>query len=344
MRRIIPNKQAVLLFQLPTLLVAALLFATGCGEEQDETDLFVLPESGTIRSTGQTKEFALVAKPSKWLLSSEVVVEAYTYNGQVPGPTIRVTEGDTVKVTVQNRLPEPTSIHWHGLHLPFEQDGAAPLNQKPIQPGEVYTYEFMASHAGTFMYHPHVLGNDAEQIDKGLYGVFIIDPQGATPHFDREYTLLLSGWRKSQEMGMGGQMNNPGDMAVMDYSRWTINGKLYPETEPLQVKKGERVRIRLVNVSNMNHPMHLHGHDVRVIAMDGEPVRNPQRMNTVSVHPGQTLDLELIADNPGVWVFHCHELHHAESGMMTTVVYEGTQPKEVKQDHQNNGGMPMKRR
>ena len=340
MRSIIPNKQAILLYLLPTLLLVA-----GCGEEKDEMDLFVLPESGTIRPTGKTKEFTLVAKPSKWLLSSEVVVDAYTFNGQVPGPTIRVTEGDQVKITMQNQLPEPTSIHWHGLHVPFDQDGASPLNQEPIQPGEVYTYEFMASHAGTFMYHPHVLGNDAEQIDKGLYGVFIIDLQGSQPHFDREYTMMLNGWRVPQMIRNGGHMGGemPEDqMDMMDYNTWSINGKLYPETEPLRVKEGEHIRVRLINLSNMNHPMHLHGHDFRVIAIDGEPVANPQRMNTVSVHPGQTLDVEFLADNPGVWVFHCHELHHAAGGMMTTVVYDGFNADlEAIPGHQN-GGMPMK--
>jgi len=299
------------------LCVLALAAAawTGCGESDE---LFTLPQTTSITPTGKLREFALTARPMIHDLGDGVLVDAYAFNDQVPGPTLRVTEGDRVRITVTNELSEPTSVHWHGLHLPYQQDGAAPLNQPLIQPGETRVYDFMASHAGTFMYHPHGLGTEAEQIDKGLYGVFVIDPQKAAgqPRFDAEYTLMLNGW-------VADMPAMAGHGAAGDYNAWSINGKLYPQTEPIRVQKGQRIRLRLLNLSNGQHPMHIHGHDLIVMAQDGEPLSVPQRVNTLNISPGQTFDAYIVADNPGVWMFHCHELHHAESGMGTTVVYAG---------------------
>ncbi|GAX91631.1 hypothetical protein EFBL_3321 [Effusibacillus lacus] len=282
-----------------------------------------LKETNEIKPTGETKSFTLEIKPGKWELVKGTSIDAITVNGSIPGPEIRVKEGDTVRVTVKNNLQQETAIHWHGLHVPNNMDGVPPLTQNGIKPGESFTYEFPANHAGTFMYHSHL--NSVEQIDKGLYGPFIIDPQKPEdqPKYDKDITWMLSGWIVNETNGMahgGGGMN---------YNYWTINGKAFPDTKPLTVKKGEKVRMRLINISNLAHPMHLHGHDFRVIAEDGHPVAQPQVMNTIDVAPGKIYDIEFIADNPGTWVFHCHELHHTMNGevepggLIGVIQYEG---------------------
>ncbi|WP_313998245.1 multicopper oxidase family protein [uncultured Paenibacillus sp.] len=294
-----------------------------------------LKETDVIKPTGKVKAFTLNIAEGKWELVKGTTVDAITVNGTIPGPQIRVTEGDTVRVTVKNNLKEETSIHWHGLHVPNEMDGVPPFTQKPIKPGESFTYEFIANHAGTFMYHSHL--NSVKQIDKGLYGPFIIDPQNAAgqPKFDQDITWMLGGWNvdeskegSMEDMKEGSMEDMKEGSAVgmtegsmegmqggnMDYNYWTINGKSFPDTQAIKAKKGQKIRVRLINISNAPHPMHLHGQDFRVIAEDGHPIAQPQVMNTIDVAPGKTYDIEFIADNPGTWVFHCHELHHTMNG------------------------------
>lgn len=311
-----------------------------------------LQPANQIRPTGKIKQYVLEAKEADWEIMPGVVVKAITYNGQVPGPTIDVTEGDLVRITLKNNLKLTTSIHWHGMHLPNKEDGVPNVTQKSIQPGQSYTYEFLAGHAGTYMYHPH--NNSVEQIDNGLYGAFIIRPQDTSnqPNFDKEYTFVLGGWNVPQEnidrtkmleamnstnnQGMEGNMGHAGmanegeqpensggmdseiSMGGMDYNFWTINGKAFPATPEIKAGSGDRIRIRLINISNNNHPMHLHGTDFRVIAEDGHPLTQPRILNTIDVAPGKTFDIELLADNPGNWIFHCHELHHTENDGVET--------------------------
>ena len=274
-----------------------------------------LARAAEIRPTGKLREYSLVAKPGKWELLPGVTADVLAYNGTVPGPTIRVTEGDTIKVSLKNELEQETSIHWHGLHVPNAMDGVPGLTQAPVKPGETFTYEFLASHAGTFMYHPH--HNSVEQIDRGLYGLLVIDPQRPDElQFDREFTMMLGAWNLDAQTGGGasGAMSGMGGMA-MSYNYFTINGKAYPSTAPWTAKVGDKVRVRIVNISNLVHPMHLHGQDFKVIAKDGEPLgpANQQVMNTLAVNAGETYDIAFVADNPGQWVFHCHELHHLEN-------------------------------
>lgn len=293
--------------------------------------------------TGEVKEFDLVAREAPWEIAPGVTVNAMTFNGTVPGPTIRVTEGDTIRVTVRNELPEATSVHWHGLHIPNEMDGVPPFTQDPIEPGETFTYEFAAPHAGTFMYHSHL--NAVEQVDRGLYGLLIIDPQspGGTK-FDREFIMMLSAWMVDPTMPssehempggetMAGQTqpsSGQGGMN-MDYNYFTINGKAFPLNDPWTVREGDVVRVRIANISNLAHPMHLHGADFAVVAKDGEalPAAQQQVMNTLSIDAGETYDIVIVADNPGTWVFHCHELHHTENdgvepgGLIQVIQYEG---------------------
>lgn len=298
--------------------------------------------AGKPKPSGTIREFQLVAKEAAWEIAPGVTMQAITYNGQVPGPLIRVTEGDTVRVTLKNELKQDTAIHWHGLHVPNAMDGVPPLTQPAIKPGETFTYEFTASHAGTFMYHSHQ--NAVAQIDRGLYGPLIIDPASPPPaRFDKEFTMMFSAWNTTTMPVSQHTMPGGGDMPAqsesmggmnMNYNYFTINGKAFPANQAWVVKEGELVRVRMINISNLAHPMHLHGGDFTVVAKDGEPIRPEvqQRMNTLSVDAGETYDMVFRADNPGTWVFHCHELHHTENdgvepgGLIQVIQYEGFAP------------------
>ena len=240
----------------------------------------------TITKDG-IKEFTLVAEPHIWNPIKGVVAKAWTFNGQVAGPTIRVTEGDRVKIKLVNKLSEPTTIHWHGLHLPNDMDGVPDVTQSAVQPGQSFTYEFTASHPGTFMYHSHY--DDMKQVGSGLYGAFIIDPKnpGSETKYDHDYTMMFSGFHVNSTME-----------DEEDY--FTIDGRSYPDTPPMVIKKGETVRIRLINIDSTEyHTMHLHGMDFQVIAKDGHPSNNPQEMNTLSIGPGETYDIAFKADAVG---------------------------------------------
>ncbi|UUZ79872.1 multicopper oxidase domain-containing protein [Paenibacillus sp. P26] len=247
------------------------------------------------------KEFTLVAEPHKWEPVKGVVADALAYNGQVPGPLIRVTEGEHVRITLVNHLSEPTTLHWHGLSVPNAMDGVPDITQKPVQPGDSFTYDFIAGPAGTHMYHSHY--DDMAQVGGGLYGAFIIDPKdaGKEAGYNHEYTMLLSGFHINSK-------DNDEDF-------YTINGRNYPDTPPIQVKKGDTVRIRLINIDPTEiHTMHLHGMNFQVIAKDGQPVEHPQSMNTVMIGPGETYDIAFTASAVGTWMFHCHILDHTMNG------------------------------
>ena len=297
---------------LTLALVAAVAFGLGRGsgsigaaQAQAPTAGYDIGVAGKTSPTGQVRSYELVASETSWEIAPGIVAPAIAYNGQVPGPTIRVTEGDTLRVTLKNELSQSTSIHWHGLHVPNAVDGVPGVTQAPIEPGQSYTYEFQASHAGTFMYHPH--NNSVEQIDRGLYAPLIIDPVAPTAtRFDREYTMMLSAWDTNALLGGDGAGHAMGGMS-MAYNYFTINGKAFPSNEPWTVKEGDLVRVRIVNISNLVHPMHLHGGDFTVVARDGEPIRAEvqQTMNTLAANAGETFDVVVRADNPGTWVFHC---------------------------------------
>ena len=267
-----------------------------------------------VQPTGQTRRFELAVAETEWELLPGVTTTAVTFNGTVPGPVIRVTEGDSVEVAVKNDLSEPTSIHWHGLHVPNDQDGVAGVTQDAIAPGETYTYRFTAPHAGTFMYHAHG-PKSREQIDRGLYAPFIIDPaDGDAMRPDMDVTLTVGNWMVGGASGgmPGMDMGDEASMS-MEYDYFTINGKSYPATAPIEVAQGQLVRLRFLNPSQTVHPMHLHGMDMAIVAKDGEPLAEPQRINTLDLGQGETYDVVFLADNPGTWLLHCHDLHHASN-------------------------------
>jgi len=281
------------------------------------------------------KVFELTARPVRWAIlegSKPVTVTAWSYNGTVPGPMIRVTEGDQVRIVLTNELPDPTSIHWHGIPLPNAMDGVPPFTQMAVQPGESFTYEFTAPPAGTFMYHSHV--ETDKQIMIGLYAPFVVDPLEpsaadaasdavAVDAPDIDVIWMLSEWR----VGPDGETYPAMPMAGGEPNYFTINGKAFPDTEPIVAQKGDRVRIRLAGIGQFLHPMHLHGMNFRIVAYDGVPLPPEQQIvrNTVPLAPGEIVDIEFIAENPGTWVFHCHILHHvtndgAEPGGLIGVV------------------------
>lgn len=290
------------------LLGFALLLPVSCGQGPTTSDI---------------KEFSLTAKEASWEVGPAQTLKAWTFNGQVPGPVLRAKEGDLVRVNFKNELPVATSIHWHGVDVLWQMDGVPNVSQKPVMPGETFTYEFTARPAGTRFYHTHGsgAGDEAVQMDMGLYGALIIERSEQTK-YDRDYTIVLSE-RSSGEMSVENSAENGSEMMAMS-GMFFMNGKVWPYTDPLIVKKGDRVRIRFINAGSMStHPIHLHGHTFKIIAIDGNVLANPIERDTIPLTPGERYDIEFVANNPGVWLIHCHELHHADAGMATVVKYEG---------------------
>jgi hypothetical protein len=240
-----------------------------------------------------------------------VRAQCWGFNGQVHGPTIECVEGDRIRVYVTNKLPEATAIHWHGIILPSGMDGVGGLNQKPIEPGETYKYEFTIWQHGTFMYHSH--HDEMTQMALGLLGMVVVHPRTSKePLPDRDFVYLLSEWR----LDPGTTRPNPNEMT--EFNLLTLNGKSYPGTTPMIIQQGDRVRIRIGNLSAMDHhPIHFHGHFWWVTETDGgvipETARWPE--NTVLVPVGTTRTVEWIANNPGDWAFHCHMTHHVMNQM-----------------------------
>lgn len=282
------------------------------GPGRDYTPV-ITPNNVTLpfRIVNGVKVFHLTAEPVDHEFAPGLQVQCWGYNGRVHGPTIEAVEGDHVRIYVTNRLPESTAIHWHGLIVPNGMDGVGGLNQKPIQPGETYRYEFTLRQHGTFMYHSHY--DDMTQQALGLMGMFVIHPrQPQGPRPDRDFALMLSEWR----VDVGTRRPNPIEMT--DFNLLTMNARVFPGTEPLVAKLGERVRIRLGNLSAMDHhPIHAHGLAWKVTATDGGPIPESVQIpeTTVLVGVGQTRTVEFVADNPGDWAMHCHMSHHTMNQM-----------------------------
>jgi len=286
----------------------------------------------TVLENG-VKEFKLEASEFRWEYEPGSWVHVWGYNGQIPGPEIRVTDGDRVRVVVTNKLPDATTVHWHGVDLEWQADGVPNVTQKPIGVGETYVYEFTAKPAGTRFYHAH--GKDhttgAQQLDMGLSGAFIVEPTEETLVYDKEYTLVLDEWNILD--GVNSALTHihgaATEGAVPEFNTFTINGRIFPYIDNVMVEEGEVVRVRFINAgTSAFHPMHLHGHSFEVAALDGfvVPEAARDRRNTITVHPGETVDILIYADNPGPWLFHCHHVHHAAAGMITLFQYNGYEP------------------
>lgn len=252
-----------------------------------------------------TLQWELTASVIEWETEPGTFVEAYAYNGMVPGPQLRAEVGDRIRIILHNELPQPTTIHSHGLFVPPDMDGVPVISQPAVMPGETFVYEYTLRNAGSHMYHSHFMAE--HQVPMGLLGAFVVtDPNDPTFTItDVDYTMVL----------------NDGPLG------FTINGKGFPATEPLVLQQGQTVRIRYMNEGLQIHPMHLHGIPQLVVAKDGWTLPQPHFEDTVLVAPGERIDVIVEATEVGVWAFHCHILTHAEGpdgmfGMVTAMIVE----------------------
>ena len=275
----------------------------------------------TVTLNGSTLPWKLVDGVKVFHLLAEEVrdhefapglkARCWGFNGQVHGPTIEAVEGDRVRIYVTNKLPEATTIHWHGIFLPNGMDGVGGLTQRAIPPGETFKYEFTLWQHGSYMYHSH--HDEMTQMALGLMGLFVIHPREPSgPPPDRDFAYLLSEWK----LLPGTHRPDPNEMR--DFNLLTLNGRCYPGTAPMVVKTGDRVRIRIGNLSAMDHhSIHFHGHTWWVTETDGGVIPESARWPevTVIVPVGSTRTVEFIANNPGDWAFHCHMTHHVMNQM-----------------------------
>ncbi len=259
------------------------------------------------------KVFHFISEPVEWNFAENLKVTAWGINGSTPGPMIEVAEGDRVRIYVTNKLPAKTTIHWHGVLLPCGMDGVGGLTQPGINPGETYVYEFIFPSAGTFMYHSHF--DSMTQEGMGLIGMIIVHKRESdvSKRPDRDFVILLNEW------GVQAGTARPAPFDMGNFNILTMNGKVMPDTEPLVAKVGQRVWIRFGNLSAMDHhPIHLHGYSFKVIGSDGGWVKDPDSTlpeTTVLVPVGASRVIELVANNPGDWIMHCHMTHHTMNQM-----------------------------
>lgn len=256
------------------------------------------------------KEFHLIAEPVVREFAPGMKAHLWGYNGQSPGPTIECVEGDKLRIFVTNKLPEHTSVHWHGVLLPSGMDGVGGLSQPHIPPGKTFVYEFVMNKSGTFMYHPH--SDEMVQMAMGMMGFIVVHPKD--PSFmrvDRDFVFLLSAY----DIDPGSYTPRVSEMT--DFNMWTFNSRVFPGIDPLPVRLNDRVRIRVGNLTMTNHPVHVHGHDFEVTCTDGGWVPKSARWPevTVDVAVGQMRAFEFVANNPGDWAFHCHKSHHTMNAM-----------------------------
>jgi manganese oxidase len=273
----------------------------------------VTPNGTTLpwRRVGDAKVGHLIAEPVDHEFAPGLRADCWGYNGGTPGPTIEAVEGDRVRIYVTNRLPEPTTLHWHGVLLPNGMDGVSGLSQRPILPGQTFKYEFTFTRPGTYMYHPHF--DEMTQMALGMVGMIVVHPRARRgPHIDRDFALMTHEWKITP----GTRRPDPNTMA--DFNLLTFNSKAFPGTEALVVGRGERVRMRFGNLSAMDHhPIHLHGYYFKVTATDGGPIPEAGQWpeTTVLVPVGSTRTIEFVADAPGDWAMHCHMTHHVMNQM-----------------------------
>ncbi|HEX2831045.1 MAG TPA: copper oxidase [Burkholderiales bacterium] len=256
------------------------------------------------------KEFHLVAEPVVRELAPGMKTHLWGYNGQSPGPTLECVEGDKVRIFVTNKLPEATSIHWHGIILPNGMDGVSGLTQPHIPVGKTFVYEFVMGKSGSFMYHPHA--DEMVQMAMGMMGSIVVHPKN--PKFmpvDRDFVFLLSAF-----------MIEPGAYTpkvaeMLDFNLWTFNSRVFPGIDAMPVRLGDRVRVRIGNLTMTNHPLHIHGHHMEVTCTDGGWVPKSARWpeTTIDIGVGQVRSFEFVADNPGDWPLHCHKSHHTMNAM-----------------------------
>lgn len=384
------------------LMAALMVVLAGCTDDQasKESSTAALEQESMVKVNTvmaspvvDAKAYTIIAKKGMLPVHDDVTLPVWSFNQAIPGPELRVQVGDTVKIKLQNELEEPVSIHWHGYPVPNAMDGIPGVTQDAVAAGKEFVYEFKATIPGTYWYHSHQ--DSVNQLDKGLYGSFIVEDPNE--QYDRDYTLMLDEWmsqtavdsaseekreeeghaamegmdhgKEPQEQshssdmnhdeqqvnegghnnmnhGMTGQneeqaadgeheeggmdhskmnmMNMEGhDMSM--YDLYTINGRTGDSTSKLMVKEGEKVRLRLINAGYITHRMHLHGHEFKVIALDGQPVNSPATISdqALAIAPGERIDIEFVANNPGSWWLEEHGSDERVKGMRTLIQYEG---------------------
>ena len=310
--------------------------------EENVSEINDQPPTAKNAEVLSSKEIHIVAREALLPITDTIKLPVYTFNGSVPGAQIRIKQGDRVKIHVKNELLEPITIHWHGYPVPFSQDGVPGITMDAILPGESHTYEFTATIPGTYWYHSHQEGS--RQVDMGLYGTLVVEPK-KKENIDRDYTLVLDEWTKqsmnsrtetsrNNQSHVGHHNSSHGghthsgsiehDMSM--YDLFTINGKSGNSIEPLTVKKGEKIRLRIVNAGYMSHALHLHGHDFKVVATDGQPINSPPLVKDqlLKIAPGERYDIEFMANNPGEWWLEAHGDNEAIEGMKIKIKYEDT--------------------
>ncbi len=272
----------------------------------------IVPDGHTLpfEKRGGVKVFHLVAEPIRHQIAPGLDIEAWGYNGSTPGPLIEVVVGDRVRIYVTNKLPEPTTVHWHGVIVPNGMDGVSGLTQNMIGPGKTFKYELTFTKPGTFMYHPHF--DEMTQIALGMVGMIVVHPKTPPTRRVRDFSLMLHEWK----IPIGASRPDP--MAMNDFNVLTFNSKAFPATSPLGVELGDLVRIRIGNLGPMDHhPIHLHGYSFEVVETDGGQIPKERRWpeTTTLVPVGAVRVIEFVADNPGDWALHCHMTHHTMNQM-----------------------------
>src|SRR5262245_34877691 len=262
------------------------------------------------RMSGDWKEFHLVAEEVTREIAPGMTAQLWGYNGQTPGPTIEVVEGDKVRIFVTNKLPEHTTIHWHGMLVPNGMDGVGGVTQPHIPVGKTFVYEFEIKGSGTFMYHPH--SDEMVQMAMGMMGSLIVHPKD--PQFrrvDRDFAFIMSSYRFDPGTSL------PQVAEMTEFNLWTFNARVFPGIDVMPVRLGDRVRIRMANLTMTSHPIHLHGHHFAVSCTDGgwvpESAQRPE--TTIDVPVGAIHAVDFVADAPGDWAFHCHKSHHTMNAM-----------------------------
>jgi FtsP/CotA-like multicopper oxidase with cupredoxin domain len=261
------------------------------------------------RTRGGVKEFHLVAEPVVREIAPGMKARLWGYNGSSPGPTIEVVEGDRVRIFVTNKLPEVTSVHWHGILLPSGMDGVTGLTQPPIGVGKTFVYEFVLQRPGTFMYHPHA--DEMVQMAMGMMGMFIVHPRDPRQlKVDRDFGFILNAF--DIEPGSA----TPRVNTMLDFNLWTWNSRAFPGIDPLVARTGDRVRIRIGNLTMTNHPIHMHGPHFEVAGTDGgwvpKSARWPEVTTDVGVGQMRAIEFDALA---GDWAIHCHKSHHTMNAM-----------------------------
>jgi FtsP/CotA-like multicopper oxidase with cupredoxin domain len=297
-----------------------------------------VPRLSHAKPAPALREFRFNASPASANLGTGNDFVAWTYNGQIPGPEIRVREGETIRVVLSNNLPEPTTIHWHGVPVKNAMDGVPGVTQTPVMPGETFTYEFAARPAGSFMYHSHV----NYQLDQGLYGPLIIEPAHSQNSYDIEFTLMLEDWvmkdgggtantvrqpamgmMRGMGMGRRGTRQGPGPLLEPVYDGFAVNGRVFPSLDPLEVRKGDKVKLRIMNPSSATiYDIALAGHTMTITHADGNAV-TPVNTDVLRIGMGERYDVEFIADNPGSWFLAARETGFGEGTLRIPIQYRG---------------------